>query len=147
MIKSFVLFPFLALMLVTTACNSQSSQTSEGKPGVTSLDTNSDSFYKNVDAKFFKSLLGKEGTELLDVRTPGEFASGHIAGADNLNVFDGSFNSKIQKMDKSKTYLVYCQSGMRSGKAMRKMRAMGFSKIYNLSGGVRAWNYAGFNLQ
>ena len=77
---------------------------------------------------------------ILDVRTDEEFESGYIAGAKNLDIRGGaSFVSSIQELDKSKAYFVYCRSGARSGQAWQLMEQMGFERVYNLEGGVLAW--------
>lgn len=76
----------------------------------------------------------------IDVRTPGEVAEGYIDGADLFIDVNGDFNTEIAKLDKSKTYLVYCRSGARSSAAAKMMEAKGFNSIYNLSGGISSWN-------
>lgn len=73
---------------------------------------------------------------LLDVRTPSEFAGGHVSGASNIDFNNPSFVSEIQKLDREKTYFVYCRSGNRSGQAVAMMRKEGFRSIYELQGGV-----------
>lgn len=73
---------------------------------------------------------------LVDVRTPDEFASGHIASAINVDFDNQSFTSEIQKLDTSKTYFVYCRSGNRSGKAIAIMKNNGFKNMYELQGGI-----------
>jgi len=77
---------------------------------------------------------------ILDVRTAEEFESGYIKGALNLDIRGGAdFLVSIEKLDKSKSYFVYCRSGARSGQACQLMSQMGFSAVYNLEGGVLAW--------
>jgi rhodanese-related sulfurtransferase len=66
---------------------------------------------------------------VVDVRTPSEYAAGHIAGAINVDVESGAFSDAIAGLDKSKTYLVYCHSGRRSGIASEQMRAAGFTVL------------------
>lgn len=73
---------------------------------------------------------------LIDVRTPSEFASGHIDKAINIDFENQSFSSEIKKLDSSKTYFVYCRSGNRSGQAIPLMKASGIQNIYELQGGV-----------
>ena len=68
---------------------------------------------------------------LLDVRTPQEFSTGHIKGALNINFSAPDFTSKIDELDKSATYLVYCKVGGRSSKAMKLMQEKGFKKVFN----------------
>lgn len=76
------------------------------------------------------------GAVLLDVRTPSEFAGGHMSGASNIDFNNPSFLSEIQKLDREKTYFVYCRSGNRSGQAVAIMRKEGFQNIHELQGGV-----------
>ena len=80
------------------------------------------------------------GSIILDVRTEEEFESGYIAGAKNLDIRGGAdFISSIEELDKTKAYFVYCRSGARSGQACQLMEQMGFEQVYNLDGGVLAW--------
>ncbi|MFB9051465.1 thioredoxin domain-containing protein [Formosa undariae] len=76
---------------------------------------------------------------VIDVRTPEEFAGGHIEGAINYNWKSENFGSQIANLDKSKEVLVYCLSGARSGKAAAAMRLEGFTKIYEMQGGLMKW--------
>jgi len=79
---------------------------------------------------------------LLDVRTPGEFADGHIQGAVNLNVGSFDFMNKIQDLDKSKTYITFCLSGNRSGLAATIMAQKGLNAINSRAGFIH-WEKAG----
>jgi rhodanese-related sulfurtransferase len=100
----------------------------------------------NLDANGFASDIKNAGVVVLDVRTAGEFASGHIENAINIDVESSDFDSKIAKLDKNVEYAVYCHSGRRSGIATEKMAKSGFTKISNLDGGIQAWQAAGFPL-
>ena len=73
---------------------------------------------------------------VIDVRTPAEYAAGHIAGAQNIDVEAADFGTKIAALDKKATYLVYCHSGRRSGMAATQMAAAGFTTI--VDGGALA---------
>ena len=96
--------------------------------------------YENVDNKQFAVLMKKPGTIVLDVRTPKEVAEGHIPGSVFIDVNDPSFEKEIEKLDKQKTYLVYCRSGARSAKACRIMATRGFKiPLYNLAMGIISW--------
>lgn len=79
---------------------------------------------------------------LLDVRTPEEFQSGYLAGAQNIDFNAADFKDKITALDSSKTYLVYCASGKRSGKAKDMMREWGFNNVSALEGGLNTWRAA-----
>ena len=73
---------------------------------------------------------------VIDVRTPAEYAAGHIAGAQNIDVEAADFGTRIGALDKKATYLVYCRSGNRSGMAATQMAAAGFTSI--VDGGAMA---------
>jgi rhodanese-related sulfurtransferase len=83
---------------------------------------------------------------LIDVRTPEEFASGHIEDAVNINIFDQNFKTNLESIDKKKPVSVYCKVGGRSAKAADIMREMGFEEVYDLKGGIRNWEKPGWKL-
>jgi len=70
-------------------------------------------------------------TAVIDVRTPMEFSEGHLDGALNLDVQGADFDAKVQQLDPAGTYVVYCRSGNRSGQAIERMKAMGFTNLTN----------------
>ncbi len=95
--------------------------------------------YNDLDGKTFKAEFEKAtNAELLDVRTAGEFASGSIAGAKNLDYLSGQFQAALGNLDKDKEYFVFCRSGNRSGSACQLLSDNGI-KCHNLAGGVGAW--------
>jgi rhodanese-related sulfurtransferase len=71
------------------------------------------------------------GTVIIDVRTPAEFASGHLEGAVNIDVQSADFEARITELDPDGTYFVYCRSGNRSGQAIDRMTALGFGEMTN----------------
>lgn len=73
-------------------------------------------------------------TKIIDVRTPGEFAEGHLEGAVSIDFTDESFAVEIAQLDREETYLLYCRSGARSGNAMVYMLGVGFLDVVNLGG-------------
>lgn len=85
---------------------------------------------------FLNKLSQTEKAILIDVRTPEEFNHGHIEKAVNIDITDLDFINKIQKLDKSSTYFIYCLSGSRSGGAVRLIKNLGVDKIYDLQGGL-----------
>lgn len=86
--------------------------------------------------------------QLLDVRTPEEVAAGIIAGAQHINVHDADFAEKAsQTLDKNLPLVLYCKAGGRSAHAADLLAQQGFSKIYNLTGGITAWESAGKPVQ
>ena len=83
---------------------------------------------------------------LIDVRTPEEFQQGHLEGATLINFYDANFQEELKKLDSTKKYVVYCRSGGRSSKSVKAMKKMGFNDVYNMSGGVLAWQRAELEL-
>ncbi len=76
---------------------------------------------------------------IIDVRTPGEFAEGHIENAINLDYYSETFRDELDKRDKNKTYIIYCRSGGRSGNALTIMDGLNFGEVYNVLGGMNSW--------
>ena len=82
-----------------------------------------------------------ENAVILDVRTENECDEGIIANAINIDIYEGQgFIAKLEALDKSKNYYVYCRSGARSAKACEVMESLGFENTYNLLGGILGWN-------
>lgn len=98
---------------------------------------------KDVTVEAFDKLIQDGRHVILDVRTAEEYAAGHIPGAVLIDVKKPDFAGRIEKLDKSKTYLVHCRSGVRSVTACTVMEKAGFKDCYNLLGGIRAWGEAG----
>ncbi len=80
---------------------------------------------------------------IIDVRTPEEFAEGHIEDSVIIDYYYDTFRNDIDQLDKSKMYLIYCRSGNRSGKALDIMAGLGFQEVYNMLGGIIEWNAEG----
>ncbi len=99
------------------------------------------SFYKNISPEEAEKILKENSGNIiiLDVRTKEEFSEGHIKGAINIDYHSKDFKSKLEKLDKTKIYMIYCRSGYRSGRAFELMKEMGFTKLYNIEGGINAW--------
>ncbi|MBL9176256.1 MAG: rhodanese-like domain-containing protein [Verrucomicrobiales bacterium] len=98
---------------------------------------------RNVSPAEFDKLRGGTNTVVLDVRTPVEYAEGHLPDAKLLDYRSANFAAEVAKLDKSKTYLVHCAAGGRSAKACTKMISLGFTNVVNLDGGLGAWTDAG----
>lgn len=113
---------FILILSIFIACNSSS------------IEVNSVNDVSQID-------FTKQDVVLLDVRSVEEFNKGHIPNAINIDFNAADFESEIEKLDPSKTYYIYCKSGVRSTKACRVLEAKGFDKIVNLSDGYK--NYKG----
>ena len=83
---------------------------------------------------------------LVDVRTPQEFASGHLENAINIDFKSDHFKEEIGKLDRDKEVYVYCRSGGRSAGSAKVMQGMGFKKIYDLKGGILQWQKEDFKV-
>ena len=97
----------------------------------------------NKAAEMIEQMSSDAPIVVLDVRTKGEFNSGHLNNALNIDVKSASFKDKISKLDKDKTYLVYCRSGKRSKMAQGIMKELHFKKAINMLGGFIAWQKSG----
>ena len=76
---------------------------------------------------------------IIDVRTLEEFAEGHLEDAINIDYYSETFRDELTLLDKSKTYLIYCRSGNRSGQTLDVMEELNFREVYNMSGGIKQW--------
>lgn len=99
-----------------------------------------------VSAPEFASVVQRSGTQVVDVRTPAEFATGHLPGAVNLDVSAPGFSEQVAALDPAGTYAVYCRSGNRSQSATAQMLEAGLATVYELDGGILTWTAAGYPL-
>ena len=98
--------------------------------------------YKDISGEEVKRLQQDQpDAVVLDVRTPMEVSQGKIPGAQVIDLMDSQFMQKVEALDKTKPYVVYCRSGNRSAQACNYMAGRGFDKLYNLNGGIGDWPY------
>ena len=117
------------LVFVLASCNGQTQKNS-----------------KLIDpVAFKKEIAATPNAQILDVRTPEEYASEHLQNAQNVNWLSADFVANTSKYDKSKPVFVYCKSGGRSHKAAEKLAELGFSNIIELEGGILKWDAAGLS--
>jgi rhodanese-related sulfurtransferase len=104
--------------------------------------------YPNLSPAEARETIGKRsgdpGFVLLDVRTPKEFDAERIEGAVMVDYLSPSFRDEMAKLDRSKSYLVYCRTGHRTNGALKVMRDLGFRNVSALVGGITKWKEAGF---
>jgi len=103
--------------------------------------------YPNLSPAESRDLIGKRAADgnfvLLDVRTPKEFQEERISGAVGIDFLSKTFREEFSKLDRGKTYLVYCRTGNRSNGALKVMKEEGFRDVYHLGGGITKWKEAG----
>ena len=100
-----------------------------------------------VDALQATHLINREDALLLDVREPGEYGAGHALGAKNMPVSRLEAAGGDLAKRKDKPVIVYCDGGERSAKALAALKKQGFTRVTNLSGGLKAWQQAGLPVE
>ena len=135
---------FFLAALLALACQQKSS------PGSTSTLTP-----HSVESQIIEDITPREAYDLIqnnqenpnfviiDIRTAEEYASGYIENAINLDYYAATFTEELDKLDKDKTYLIYCRSGRRAGSALEIIRELGFRRVYNILGGITQWEAEG----
>ena len=98
---------------------------------------------KKIDLAEFEKIKSEKDAVVLDVRTPREFAAGHVPGAVNIDWHGRDFAERVSKLDKSKEYLIHCKAGVRSAAAARAMSKMEFGHLYDYSGGWDDYSKSG----
>ena len=126
---------FLFALTFLGSCNSKTSDNAEASAKV-----------EEVDAVTFKNLIASGNGIVLDVRTPEEVAQGIIPDAYVIDIYQSGFEEKLQSLPKDKEVYVYCAVGGRSRQAAEILLNNGFSKVYNLSGGIVDWRRNGFEV-
>jgi phage shock protein E len=120
------MFKLLFFVLLSGAANVCFSQTQK--------------IYQDLNARDFKTKMDQQtGWVLIDVRTPDELKEGFIENAQFINYFDKDFEQQVAALDKTRTYFLYCASGLRSGETMQFMQQKGFPAVYNLEKGFHGW--------
>ncbi len=142
--KFYVFLIVLTLGLVGCKSSSQKetpAQTSTNKVATNTKSNKSENAaIHRVDNAVFAEKLAGGDVQLVDVRTPGEYAKGAIEGAVNMNYHDRDFVEQAAgKLDKRKPVLLYCAGGVRSAKAAKILEKQGFTEIYDLKSGYSGW--------
>lgn len=120
---------FLLLSFTILSCNGQTSK------NITDIDPKT----------FSEKITATPNAQIIDVRTPQEFASGHIDNAVNIDWLGDNFVVNAEKLDKTKPVFVYCKTSNRSPQAAKKLEELGFTTIYNMQGGLLKWDAEGFS--
>lgn len=129
-----LLFVILSITFISCA---QNTAKKEIKDGTTNVGQDQQ-VVELINPKDLNAKLGD--IQLIDIRTSREYTSGYIKGAININFFDRNFMDQMSKLNKEKEIYIYCRSGNRTSKAAARLKGQGFTKIYDLKGGILNWN-------
>ena len=103
-----------------------------------------------VSAKEAADLIDKHNGNndfaILDIRTPGEFQSGHLPKSILIDFYSKNFADQLSRLDKEKTFLIYCRSGNRSTMSLELFKKLKFQKVYHMASGIRVWKNEGFSV-
>ena len=135
-----IVVPVALAMLIAAACSDSSGESSSGDgsdseaPGI-----------RLVSVEEGADLQGNppDGLVILDVRTPEEFAQGHLEDALMIDFYLDDFADRVADLDPDVPYLVYCRSGNRSGQTAAIMEEYGFTDVADVDGGIMSWLDAG----
>ncbi len=109
----------------------------------TLLFVSAPAYATDVTPKEAQKIMEQDGVVILDVRTLGEYNKSRIEGAVLIDFYDAEFPYHISKLDKSKTYVMYCRTANRSGHAMKYFEKYGIKNVYNMKGGIVKWQAEG----
>ena len=95
----------------------------------------------NLDSNTFEKMMNEDSNAvLLDVRTHQEYQTERIPNSILIDIYQPTFLDKIERLERNKTYYVYCRSGQRSLTACKHMKQLGFEKVFNLKPGIMGWH-------
>ncbi|RFN58581.1 rhodanese-like domain-containing protein [Marixanthomonas ophiurae] len=129
--KNYILLPIFSLLILVVSCGQNNSSRVEV------MDPH----------HFLETMESDEQSQLVDVRTTEEFGVSHLKDAQNICVTDADFQEKIKDLDKTKPVYVYCRSGGRSARAAKILEENGFTKVYDLQGGITSWDEQGLETE
>lgn len=142
------IIPAILSLTLIAACGGSDSTSDDGTVPATSGDIAVASGFTLVSPEEAAATIADppEDLVILDVRTPEEFAEGHIEGAVMVDFYSDTFDDELAALDPNVPYVVYCRSGNRSGQTITKMEQIGFQSVEDIDGGVVAWAGAGLPL-
>lgn len=133
----------LLLALIAAACGGGQTDTQAASAEAPASETSDESTpgIRLVSAQAGKEIQDNppEDLVILDVRTPEEFAAGHLEGAILVDFFDEDFAEQLAELDPDVPYLLYCNSGNRSGQTIPLLDELGFTDVADVDGGIQAW--------
>jgi phage shock protein E len=143
-VKHLTTLAAVAALGLLTACGSGTAA-GDAPTAATSAEQSSPTGFATITPDDAASVLADAPDDLviLDVRTPEEFAEGHLDGAVLVDFYDADFADQLAELDPDVPYVVYCRSGNRSGQTLPLMQQLGFGSALDIGGGILAWADAG----
>jgi rhodanese-related sulfurtransferase len=135
----FALLAAIVALLLLAACGGQET----AAPVVEEIDLTT--LGDSVDVDTVNALRDNAGVFLIDVREPDEYAAGHIPGITLIPM--GEVASRLAELPRDKEIIVTCRTGNRSGQVADLLRQQGFTNVHNMSGGIVAWEEAGYPVE
>jgi len=134
----------VAILAVLGGCGSGGTAVTAGNSSNATDKELQTNVFRDIAAADAKTLIDSNSElNIIDVRMPDEYASGHLANALNMDVKAADFREKVSVLEKNKSYLVYCRTGKRSLQAAEIMKELGFTDVNNLLGGITQWQADG----
>ncbi len=130
-------------LLVLAGCRSPSANSGACAAPSSEVAATAATRITHVEAPEAGRLVAAHLVQVVDVRTPEEYAKGHIAGAKLINFTGPDFAGELARLDRNQPYLVHCAGGGRSAKSLATFQQLGFKSVFNLDGGFNAWEKAG----
>lgn len=126
------LVPFVFAALLVAGCKSNTNEISS-----------TEDIQMVSPVQVYEAVYGSDSLQLLDVRTEEEYEVSHLKNAQNICVTSNDFREKVAVLDKEKPVYVYCKKGGRSAQAAAILKEMGFTKVFDLQGGITSWQQEG----
>jgi len=125
--KKIVLIVFVSLLVIFQSCKNSTNNSATSAIELISPQ------------QVYDAVYNKDTVQLVDVRTPEEYKISHLKGSQNICVTSKDFAEKVKTLDKNKPVYLYCRVGGRSAGAAKQLQKMGFTKIYDMDGGILLW--------
>lgn len=139
------LLVMVVVFLLITACHKEAAGNESGS---SAGEESSVALIEDISvSRAHELIMNETNLIILDIRTPGEFAAGHLAGATNIDYYDSNFANALGTLDTKQAILVYCRAGTRSRNSLSSIENAGFMSIWHIEAGYSAWEAAGLPVE
>jgi len=146
--KSKILIAFLLLLTIIFSCNKTDESIKQKNIQKEKVVTNT-IINERITLDKAKSIIDNRKRveiNIIDIRTPKEYTSGHLDRSQNIDFYQ-DFKYNINKLKKNKKYLIYCQTGNRTKSALKTMKELGFKSVYEMDKGIAGWREKGWRVK